>query len=343
VKTELLNGLQEIVMQALAVNTQRKLELRDIAEPTSAPVGHLLVEIEFAAINHGDKTFLALPNLMSMPRRREDVWGASAAGRVIAVGAGAPERYLGRKVALYRSLSRTPETLGLWSQKAIVEPNACVILPDEVRARDYSGSLVNAITAYAFLDAARDEGHTGVIATLGPSGTGRALLALARARGVPALFLARSTAARAALLELGAEHALDTSAPGFEAEFAALSERLQATAVFDGVGGALIGRLAPLVAANSTFYLYGFLGGPTPIAIPSVLFMMKNLTLKRFSNFASPTATDPARLATALRDLEGLIGDPLFRTSIGREFGFAEIEAALAYEEPGGVKAVLVG
>lgn len=329
-------------MKALAVTHERKLELRDIAEPSSAPAGHLLVELDASAINHGDKTFLARPDLMSMPRRREDVWGASGAGRVLAVGEGAPERYLGRQVALYRSLSQTPETLGLWSAKAIVKPSACVILPDAVRARDYAGSLVNVFTAYAFLEMARDAGHKGVVATLGNSGTGHALLALAKARATPALFLARSAAARDALLKLGAEYVLDTSAEGFEAEFSTLSERLQATAVFDGVGGALISRLAPVVPMNSTFYLFGFLGGPTPISIPSVLFMTRNLTMKRFSNFASPTATDPKRLAAALLDLESLIADPLFRTPIGREFSFGQIEAALRYDGPGGAKAVLV-
>jgi NADPH:quinone reductase-like Zn-dependent oxidoreductase len=329
-------------MKALCVNAERKLELREILEPAAAPAEHLLIELDSSAINHGDKFFLTSPGLLSLPSRRYDVYGASGAGRVIALGDGAPTRYLGRQVALYRSLNNTPDMLGLWSEKVIVPPTACVILPDAVRARDYCGSLVNAITACAFLEQVRDEGHKGVIVTAGNAGTGRALLALALARGVPALFLARSTEAREELLRLGAKHALSTADENFDRDFTALSQSLNATAIFDGVGGALVSRLVPLVPRNAAFYFFGFLGGPTPVSVQTVLFMSMNLTMKRFSNFESATVKDPTRLVSALRDIEGLIADPLFRTNIGREFGFEDIEEALRYTSAGGAKAVLV-
>ncbi|HEY0281118.1 MAG TPA: hypothetical protein VGC27_00655, partial [Rhizomicrobium sp.] len=45
----------------------------------------------------------------------------------------------------------------------------------------------------------------------------------------------------------------------------------------------------------------GFLGGPTPVSVQTVLFMSKTLTMKRFSNFESATVKDPTRLASALR------------------------------------------
>lgn len=329
-------------MKALCVNADRKLELREIPEPTAAPAGHLMIELDSSAINHGDTFFLTSAGPLSLPPRRHDVWGASGAGRVIALGDGAPTRYLGRQVALYRSLTHTPDMLGIWSEKVIVPPNACVTLPDAVRARDYCGSLVNAITAYAFLEEVRDGGHKGVIVTAGSAATGRALLALAAARGMPALFLARSTEARDELLRLGAEHALSTADENFDTDFSELSQSLSATAIFDGVGGALASRLAPLVPQNATLYFFGFLGGPTPVSVPAVLFMSKNLTMKRFSNFESATVKDPTRLALALHDIEGLIADPLFRTNIGGEFDFVDIEAALRYAPAGGAKAVLV-
>ena len=63
--------------------------------------------------------------------------------------------------------------------------------------------------------------------------------------------------------------------------------------------------------------------------------------MKRFSNFESATAKDPARLAAALLDLEAVIEDQLFRTSIGREFRFEDFAAAMEFSA-GGAKAVLV-
>jgi len=157
---------------------------------------------------------------------------------------------------------------------------------------------------------------------------------------VPAIFLVRTEAARQALRGLGVEHVIATS-DGFTDTLAALSAELGTTAVFDGVGGDLLGKMVPSLPMNSTLYIYGFLGASAPLTIQSVLFMMKNLTLRRFSNFESATVKDTQRLAAALKVLEGWIDEPMFRTRIGQEFGFAEIDAAMAYEAKPGAKAVL--
>jgi NADPH:quinone reductase-like Zn-dependent oxidoreductase len=328
-------------MKAVCVKPDRTLEVRDIAEPSDPLAGHVLIDMEASAINHGDKTFLTAPP-MNLPPTLQNVWGASGAGRVVAIGSGVPEHYLGKQVAIYRSLSRTPFTLGLWCERAQISYLSCLILPDRVSARDYSGSLVNVMTAYAFLQKVREEGHTGVVATAGNSATARALLALARHANTPTIFLIRSVAARDELQKLGAEHVLLTNDERFEAELASLAERLKATAVFDGVGGDLITRIAPRLPVNSTVYFYGFLARDAPISLPSVTFMAKNLTMKRFSNFESATVKDPLKLAAALTELERLIDDPLFRTRGGQEFGFDQIDEAMRFETAPGAKAVLV-
>ena len=121
-----------------------------------------------------------------------------------------------------------------------------------------------------------------------------------------------------------------------------LFAELGATAVFDGVGGDLLGKIAPSLPMNSTIYAYGFLGGAVPIAIPSVLFMMKNLTMRRFSNFESRTVKEQGRLVAALKTLESLIDDPLFVTRIGEEFRLDQVEQAMACEPSHGARAVLV-
>ena len=101
---------------------------------------------------------------------------------------------------------------------------------------------------------------------------------------------------------------------GFEQKLGALAAKLETTAVFDGVGGDLITRTAPHLVMNSTIYVYGFLNAKVPVSLSTLLFMSKNLTIKRFSNFESATVKDRSRLAAALRDLEGQIENPMFRT-----------------------------
>ena len=43
-----------------------------------------------------------------------------------------------------------------------------------------------------------------------------------------------------------------------------------------------------------------------------------------------------------MSDIESVIDDPLFRTRIGKEFGFAQIDEAMAHEAVPGARAVLL-
>lgn len=210
----------EDAVKAVCVNADRKLEVRDVPTPNDPPPGHLIVAIEAAAINHGDKSFLANPGVGAarLMTSAYDIWGASAAGTVRTVGADLPAELVGRNVAIYRSLSKSEHTVGLWSEQALVPRTSCVMLPEGVSAQDYSGSLVNVMTAHAFLEAITAEGHKGVIVTAGSSATGLAMASLARRHGVPAIFLARSVDAAAKLRSVGIEHVLVTSDENFERE-----------------------------------------------------------------------------------------------------------------------------
>jgi NADPH2:quinone reductase len=329
-------------MQALCVTDARTLERRDVPTPTQPAPGHLLVDLAGAAINHGDKAFLAMPAAAgpAAAPARHGVWGASAAGRVMAIGAGVPDRYLGRQVALYRSLKRTDDTIGSWSDRVQAHYLSAVVLPDHVDAIDYAGSLVNVMTAYAFLADVIQAGHKAVIVTAGSSATGHALAVLAMRRGLPAIYLVRSEAARAELQRAGVEHVV-VQEGDYLVTLGRLAAELDATAIFDGVGGALPGVLAPHVPMHSTMYCYGFLAGAVPFTMPTSLLMMKDLTLKRFSNFETATVKDPAKLEAALLDLHRVIDHPFFRTRVGATFGFDDIDAAMAYEGVGGRKALL--
>ncbi|MET4261692.1 NADPH2:quinone reductase [Bradyrhizobium sp. S3.12.5] len=329
-------------MKAICVKADGGLEVRDIPEPDALPPGHVLVQMDSSAINHGDKSFLAMPQAAGNPlaNRRHNTWGASGAGRIVAIGDHVPVDYhAGKQVAIYWSLCRSPEGIGLWSEKALVPFETCLILPDHVQMRDYSGSLVNVMTAYAFLDEIAADGHKGIIVTAGSSATGYAAASLVRRRGVPAIFVTRSTSSRDMLIQQDVEHVLASEEEGFEQKLGTLAAQLETTAVFDGVGGALITRIAPHLVMNSTIYVYGFLGAKVPVS--TLLVMGKNLTIRRFSNFESATVKNRSRLSAALRDLEGQIENPMFRTRIGREFSFEQIDEAMAYEAVPGAKAVL--
>lgn len=331
-------------MRAVCVTPMRRLEVRDVPLPTDPPAGHVLVDMDASAINHGDKAFLTGPLAGGnvVPTSRYDVWGASGVGVVVAVGAGVPADLLGRSVAVYKSLSWSAETIGLWCERAQVPYSCCLVLPADVRPRDYCGSLVNMMTAYAFLSEVWNAGHRGVIVTAGRSATARAVASLARRWHMPVIFLVRTAEAERQVPERDAEHVLALTSSNFESELAEAAARLGTTAVFDGVGGDLLSRISPVLPMSTTIYIYGFLGGAAPVSFPTSLIMARNLMIQRFRVYESKVVKEPRQLAAALEELTAMAGDSLFTTRVGREFGLEEIEQAMAFESDRGGKAVLV-
>lgn len=330
-------------MKAICVTENRILEVRDISMPETIPPGHILVALDSATITHGDKFFLKNPLPGGgMVGGRCDVYGSNGAGTVIALGSGVPTRYADRQVAIYKTLIRSGESIGMWSEQVLVPHGSSLILPDHVRARDYNGSFANVLTVYAFLSEILTAGHKGIIVTAGTSATGLIAASMTRKRTIPAIFLVRSQSARERLLNNGVEHVLLTTEPDFESRLEGLAADLGTTAVFDGLGGDLLTRILPRLPMNSTAYIYGFMGGPVPISLPATLLMGRNLIVRRFSNLESATVSKPDALAAAINDIEGLIDDPLFVTRIGKEFNFDQVYEAMSYEATSGARAILV-
>ena len=87
------------------------------------------------------------------------------------------------------------------------------------------------------------------------------MAALTQKKAIPALFLVGSPQGREALRALNVERVLATSGEPFDTKFQQLAEQLKTTAVFDGVGGELISRIAPHLPADTTISLYGFPAG----------------------------------------------------------------------------------
>ncbi len=330
-------------MKAICVTESRTLEVRDVPIPETIPSGHILLTLDSATITHGDKFFLTRPLPGGgMVGGRYDVYGSNGAGTVVAMGPDVPARYTDKQVLIYKSLVRSAESIGVWSERVLVPYSSSLILPDNINARDYNGSFANVLTVYAFLSEILAAGHKGIIVTAGTSATGLIAASMTRKRMLPAIFLVRSPSAREQLLKSGVEHVLLTSEPDFESRLEPLAAKLGTTAVFDGLGGDLLTRLLPRLPMNSTAYLYGFLGGPVPISLPTMLIMGKNLTLRRFANLETATVSNPRALADAMTEIEGLIDDPLFKTRIGSEFSFEQVHQAISYEEASGARAVLV-
>jgi NADPH2:quinone reductase len=324
-------------MKAITIITKGKVALSEVPQPEKAGAGHLIIKMRSMGINAGDKFFISgnfPPGMFT--QSKHDIAGVSGVGKVIALGDGVPEKYLGKYVTVYRSLSKGEEIAGTWSEYAHLPYLQCAILPDDVDPDEYAGVLVNIITAYGVFKQAVKEGHQGVVITAGNSDTGKAMSGFCQNAGFPVIAIVRNEEAKQELEKLGVEHVLVQSAK----QFAALSAELKTTAVFDGVGGALLSEVLELVPAGTTIYAYGFLGGGTPVSFHTGI-LIKGIIIKGFSNFKTETVLDPKQLAAALDEISEVIHMPHFKFKIGKKFSLDEIEQALAFTASNAGKALL--
>lgn len=329
-------------MKAICLTSDHKVKMKNVPLPQKAEPEHLLIKMNACGINSGDKAFIAgafPPG--SIPTSLYGVCGVSGAGKVIEIGEGVPQKYKGKNIAIYKSLKFSDTIVGTWSEHAHMHYQHCVILPDNVNLEEYSGSLVNSITPYAFLKQITEEGHKGVICTAGNSATGIAMLGICLAYNVPIISIVRNEKAKKSLEKLGAPNIMVQSAIDFDNKLEELSNRIQATAVFDGVGGELISRVAKVLPRGSSIYTYGFLGGDTSLCIHTSIILMKALTIKGFGNFTSETVQDPKKLEKALNNLSDIITMPHFKTKVGKIFKLEEINDALQFSSDNGSKAVI--
>ncbi len=167
------------------------------------------------------------------------------------------------------------------------------------------------------------------------------MLGICLTKKIPIISIVRNESSRKQLEELEAPNILIQNDTNFDTQLEELSNQLKTTAVFDGIGGELISRVAKVLPQGSCIYVYGFLGGDKPLCLHTSIVLMKGITIKGFGNFTSATVTDTKKLEEALTDLSKIINMPHFKTKVGKKFKLEEIDEALNSIYEDGKKAVL--
>jgi NADPH:quinone reductase len=319
-------------MKAIQLAANNSVEIVEVPKPEQASAQHVIIKMQAWGINQGDNALIngVFPK-GSFPASHHDLAGVSGVGKIIQAGEGVPESYIGKNVTVYRSLKFDDNIIGTWSEYTHLHYLQCVIVDDKLNLEEYAGSLVNIITPYAFFKQITEEGHKGIISTASTSATGRALLGISLAYNFPLISIARNEESKKELEELGAKHIiLQTD----REQLAAKAQELQATAVFDGVGGSILNNIIDILPFGTTIYAYGWLGGQPPLSFHTSL-LMKGLTIRGFNNYRTATIQNPQLLQEALNDISRLLGTPHFKTKIGKKFSFDNIHEALKFSDGG--------
>lgn len=328
-------------MKAIKITANKSVEIVEVPKPEKASAQHVIVKMLTMGINPGDNAMIngVFPK-GTIPESNYDLVGGSGVGVVIEIGEGVPQEYKGKNVTIYRSLKFDDDIIGTWSEYSHLHFLQCAIVPEDLNAEDYSGSLVNIITPYGFFKQIVAEGHKAMIATAGTSATGRALLGIAQAYNFPIISIARNENGKKELEHLGAKHIVVQSQEDFKQQLQLHAESLRSTAVFDGVGGSILNNIIDILPFGSTIFAYGWLGGGSPLTFHTNL-LMKGLTIRGFNNYRTSTVQDPKNLEHALADISGMLSAPHFKTKTGKRFKIDEVKEALKYTSTDGSKAVL--
>lgn len=273
------HGLQLLTM----VRDDATLEISLINQPVPTPRDHeVLVEVLATPINpsdlgllvgFGDVSTLSASERDGLPVLTADISpqgmramagrvgeampvGNEGCGVVVAAGASpAAQALLGKTVAMLGG--------ALYAEYRCLPAQMCMELPDGTAPEDGASCFVNPLTALAFTEVMRAEGHTALVHTAAASNLGQMLVRICAADGIPLVNIVRSPAQVALLEAIGATHIVDSSADDFRDALAAAVEATGATCGFDAIGGGkLSGHIlaameVAAVKAAKTYSRYG--------------------------------------------------------------------------------------
>ena len=233
------------------------LALRELPDPPPPGPGELTVRIRARGVQYVDVLMLA--GKYQFRPEPPFIPGGEAAGEVTAVGPGVTGFRVGDRV-----MSR--HTLGACAELGNAKAALCDKVPDGMDL-DSAGVFRGAYsTAYhALLQRGRLAAGEWVLVHGAAGGIGIAAIQVAKVFGAKVIATASSDAKRAACLEEGADHAID-SAGGFLDKVKEITGGHGADIVYDPIGAQVTDESLRALAWCGRLLILGFLGGgPTNI------------------------------------------------------------------------------
>ncbi|MEU6389207.1 zinc-binding dehydrogenase [Streptomyces sp. NPDC046939] len=204
-------------------------------DPPSPGPGEVRLAVTAAGVHLMDTVLragrdmgMALPRLPMTP-------GREAAGVVDAVGAGVDEGWLGVRVVAYLGHERS----GGYATHAVASADALHRVPAGVDDATAVTMIGTGRTVVGVLEQVALSAEDVVVVTAAAGGMGTLLVQAARHAGARVIGLAGGRPKTQAVLEEGADGAVDYTLAGWERRLIEVLGGGRATVVFDGVGGSL--------------------------------------------------------------------------------------------------------
>eukprot|EP00163_Fabomonas_tropica_P006496 TRINITY_DN16061_c0_g1_i10.p1 TRINITY_DN16061_c0_g1~~TRINITY_DN16061_c0_g1_i10.p1 ORF type:complete len:209 (+),score=51.26 TRINITY_DN16061_c0_g1_i10:115-741(+) len=194
-------------LQLVEYDGGTEASLKVVQMPVPKPAaGQVLVRVHASPINPSDTSFLY--GTYGIKKELPVVPGLEGSGVVVLNGGGIMGwRLVGKKVAL----AADNKMDGLWAEYVVTSAMSCVPLPDNADLDDASMTLVNPLTALAFLDIIRARKAAAVVHTAAASQLGRMFYRLCAKEKIPVVNIVRRQEQVDLLKEMGSQLVLDSS------------------------------------------------------------------------------------------------------------------------------------
>jgi NADPH2:quinone reductase len=246
-----------VVLDSYSGPKALRVERRPVPRPGKDEV---LVKVAASPINPSDLAFLEGQYGFKNPP--PVVPGGEGSGTVVAVGPGPMGRYfLGKRVACLNQGKGS----GTWADYVVTSTKGGALpLAKSVSLEQGAMSIINPLTATAFLEIAKKGGQKAIVLTAAASALGQMVNRLGRSEGIQVINVVRRDAQVDLLKAQGATVVLNSSEADFDQQLHDACHQVDAHLAFDAVAGPMTRQLLDALPEQSKVTVYSCLSHEGP-------------------------------------------------------------------------------
>jgi trans-2-enoyl-CoA reductase len=298
------------------------IEAPDVGAPGA---GEVVFDVLAFPINPADilfcrGTYRLRPPLPATP-------GAECVGRIVAVGAGVSGLMPGDLVI---NLEREN-----WAQRRRVKADSVIPLPAGIALAQAAMLRINPPTALLLLtDNANLKPGDWVVQNVANSSVGRAVIVLAKERGLHTVNVVRRAEAAAGLREIGADAVL-VDGDDLPERACAAAGGAPIRLGIDAIGGAATRRIGECVGEDGVVVSYGAMSGEDPVLGRTAL-NFRGVRLHGFNLGRALARRTQQEIRGLYADLAAKVRDGRIMSPVEACYPIDDIKAALVHAQKGG-------
>ena len=263
-KIKIPDTMTTVVLDSYSGADALRIEQRPVPRPGRNEV---LVKVAFAPINPSD--LATLTGYYGFKNPTPIVPGGEGSGEVVSAGPGVMARYfLGKNVAC----TGWGKGGGVWSEYVVKSVKGGVLpLNKSLSFEQGAMSIINPLTANAFMDISKKGGHKTILLTAAASSLGQKVNRLGRNEGIQIVNVVRRDAQVELLKAQGADIVLNSNDEGFEEQLHNTCHQTNTRLAFDAVAGPLTNQLLKAMPPDSKVTVFSALSRQAVQASPDLL------------------------------------------------------------------------